>query len=355
MGNYPGEEVSPPCQDIFLLNETCNGRGSCIDNSSYCACEPYYSPLTNCSTTLYDDHYVSSIAYSACTLLVCIALLVGFGIEIWFDCRRKTKDTVLYSKSMVIVYSIVKLVTVLLFISGFATNSNSFASAELVMQIVAITCFGVCCFTTTVEWFSLILRVKNLGIRSDRIKIFRIMVIVVMAVLFPPVMVIGIFNALNMFNLASFDSAILITAIFIIEAIIWVYIIKALCWFKHLKNTNDGIMQSSKYRVLRKKTILLLLCNLYIIFLNALVPIMNGYPKELVGVILMRKWVNLGMEFSTLCWVWVFLQNHTLRESNISRSSTKHSEPVTTSSTSGEGVFPVLETQKGDSVKNNSG
>ena len=336
MYNYP-RDVAKPCSDIFLLNTTCNDHGHCLNNNTYCSCETYYNPLKNCSTTLYDDFYNSSIGYSAISILGCIFLILVFGIEIFFDCSRKKTVTVIYSKCMIIIYAVMKMITTILFLCGFGSNSNLFTSSELVMQIIAITSFGLCCFTTTVEWFSLILKVKNLGLRPGPIRVFRILIILVMALFFTPVMIIGIFNALNLFSLATYDSVILITGIFIIEAIIWVYIIKAFCWFRHIKLTNDSIMESPKYRVFRKKTIILLICNVYIIILNSFVPLLNIFPKELLAVVMLRKWVNLFMEFSTLSIIWLFLQNHTIRESNINKS-TKTSELTTTPVTSNKTV-----------------
>lgn len=302
-----------PTTSFCDLNITCGAAGKCIPDRPVCLCPIYFDPLSNCTETIYPSVYVESVAYSVASFLGVAVLMVAFALEAVADFRTLKQPLtapVFYSKCSVLLYGLFKISANILFTLGLAQNTNDYAIAESICQALAISLFGTTYMFTGMNFFTLLLRAKKFSTtRSRELIIYRFIIIGLVATFVPAIITLNILriHEIGPEGLDTVSTVLLILMLVVVFIIMTIWIVKTFIWYHQ---EQDMFKESARLRLLRKKTIMITFITIWLIVTSMIIPVTNSWPSDLPLVILIRHWITLLSEVSTLAVIWAFLENH---------------------------------------------
>ena len=291
---------------------TCYNGGECVPDRDLCSCPLYYNPLTECKQTIYETHYTEFLTYNIIAKFITFGIMGAYMYEIVHDfvsLKSKWRSPILYIKAQIILYCIVKLISISLDLIGLQENNTDYAFASSIMQGVAVSLYGMSYMLSSMYFFTLLLKAKNFGgIQQRELVAFKYIIIGLISIFIPAILILmtlGLYG-IGMPDVKNASDTMLIVMLASVFLIMFVYIIRTFVWFHKEK---DMFKSSKRLQRLRRKTIIITLITFWLIAISLIIPGTRSLPADLPDVILFRSYVTEFNEASTFIFMWFFLEN----------------------------------------------
>jgi hypothetical protein len=303
-----------------LIAPSCNGHGLCAVNAaapgiSLCACQiekydPY--PPSHCGVLFSDAAPEAYVAvYSVLTVLYLI-LLAPFLFEIYIGARRgEWRSLTNVAKLACLLYMLLNVWNTISFIVESATGTLG----PLAYQVALNACnsikgviMSVAYMACSISWLSLVMRAKELGMKTRAAHYLQRAVYVVGFGITPLGAVFIILRDTGAMPAASANMVVHVTlAITVVFVVIvtTIYSARVIHWQRHAK----ALVKQSRLmrRVFAKNRIVLAINAVYVVVVLAIVVVPKG---NVARDVLVRNALIQLSSLALLVVFYLFLENH---------------------------------------------
>ena len=326
MLSFPSNNITTGCYDYFNntdSNSICFRNAKCEFNKfaqyNVCTCPPYYDPISKCEKSIFEVYEGKDLIYTSIGFIIYSIYFILFLLELIVDFRLGVRNVLMISKFSLLLFNITRIghFSIWTYASIYGIF-DSLSVIDTVLRNLAILFLGVLgYFLVCISWLNLLLKAKNLGQQTKKIKIFKIIIIITLCIISPIAIAMNIaisiiYNNTDI-NIKSIISALELISNIIgfigifVPLIITFYLqIIIYIWLNKL-NTDFKSKRVSKVRI---KTRYLISMNISLIFILISIGIFSLYPREIPFILLILNSVTRLIELFVMTTLFGFLQSY---------------------------------------------
>jgi hypothetical protein len=294
-------------------NETC-GPTKATDAYNVCECDPYRDPVSRCQLTFFEVLDTSVLVYAGIGIVSYGIFFIAFVMELINDVRLyKTFKLPMLPKASMILFNGLRLAHFALWIHASLTGMVNLQPVyDAVLQTLGIVFLGSLGYLTMcVAWCDLLLKAKNVGVTSKRIRVIRIILLVACGAVTPVTTTLNIISSFTskksiMVNVSNALGGIVIAIALVTTTYLLVVVYR---WIYGISQ-EEGFERSKRVAQVLQKTRWLIAINCILCITLAMVGLFSALPAELPYVTLLIQSIARTLELAADICMYGFLQSY---------------------------------------------